>query len=133
MQLFVGAAQASMMGILPPAPDDAKAEKDAGDIPQMPSSTSLCGIVDCPHHQLPSYDDRRGMPAPLPLPTTCKMTTASTMTSPVMTSGTTIANHYDLHHSTALLPPHHPRYPQHRTFVQHHTGKLNNANIFLSS
>ena len=51
--------------------------------------------------------------------TPCNMTSAETMTSPVMTSGTTIANHYGLHHNTSTsLPPHHPHYPNQRTLVK---------------
>ena len=61
---------------------------------------------------------------PHPHHTSCNMTSAETMTSPVMTSGTTIANHYGLHHNTSsALPPHHPHYPNQRTFVRHHIGK----------
>ena len=62
-------------------------------------------------------------------PNPCKMTTAETMTSPVMTSGTTIANHYGLHHNTTSFPPPPPHYPQHRTFVQRHIGKSTSISI----
>ena len=140
MQVLLDAAATSMMGIQVPNYDDAPTEKATEDIQQFPSSTSLCGIAGCPHHQvmvLPRHPDEcepSSVDNPVdPIrgdviqshthPTSCNMTTAETMTSPVMTSGTTIANHYGLHHNTASLPPHHPHYPQQRTFVQHHTGK----------
>ena len=134
MQVLLGAAATSMMGLQPPTWDDAPAEKPPSNLGQMPSSTSLCGIAGCPHHQvmvlpprqhdcLSEADDTiypiRGANIPLaPLSTSCNMTAAATMTSPVMTSGTTIANHYALHHNTPSLPPHHPHYPQQKTFVQ---------------
>jgi hypothetical protein len=140
MQVLLDAAATSMMGIQEPNWDDAPAEKATENMQQFPSSTSLCGIAGCPHHQvmvLPHHPDQCptssvGNPVD-PIrgdiiqshthPTSCNMTTVETMTSPVMTSGTTIANHYGLHHNTASMPPHHPHYPNQRTFVQHHIGK----------
>ena len=142
MQVLLDAAATSMMGIREPQWDDAPTEKAPEDLQQFPSSTSLCGIAGCTHHQvmvLPQHSDecqpssagvdptRGDVLQSHTHPTSCNMTTAETMTSPVMTSGTTIANHYGLHHNTSSLPPHHPHYPQQRTFVQHHIGML----IFL--
>ena len=142
MQVLLDAAATSMMGLHEQTWDDTPQEKIQEDVQQFPSSTSLCGIAGCPHHQvlvLPSHPDD-GQPSvdrsidpqrgdviqPHAHHTNpCNMTTAETMTSPVMTSGTTIANHYGLHHNTTpSLPPHHPHYPQRRTFVQHHIGRF---------
>ena len=139
MQVLLDAAATSMMGIREPTWDDAPTEKMPENIQQLPSSTSLCGIAGCPHHQVmvlphhpddcPQSGDTRIDPArgdiiqPHTHAAPSNMTTAETMTSPVMTSGTTIANHYGLHHNTESLPPHHPHYPQQRTFVRHHIGK----------
>ena len=149
MQVLFNAAATSMMGIQPPAWDTPAEEKANENRQEMQSSTSLCGIAGCPHHQvmvlppshqidsLPTVDDSiapmRGSSVELPpLPTNPHMTAAATMTSPVMTSGTTIANHYALHHNPSLLPPHHPHYPQQRPFMQHHIGKINtNSKVFI--
>ena len=146
MQVLLDAAATSMMGIRDPNPpwEDAPAEQMVENVQQFPSSTSLCGIAGCPHHQvmvLPSHADdcpSSGVVDKSVDPsrgdvlqphfhthhhTPCNMTSAETMTSPVMTSGTTIANHYGLHHNTSTsLPPHHPHYPNQRTFVRHHIG-----------
>ena len=144
MQVLLDATATSMMGIVPPPPpvwDQSSPEQIPDPIQQFPSSTSLCGIAGCPHHQvmvLPRHpdDDRKDdlhtvdpirgeiiQPHVHHTPNPCNMTTAETMTSPVMTSGTTIANHYGLHHNATAFPPHHPHYPHQRTFVQHHIGK----------
>ena len=143
MQVLLDAAATSMMGLQERNWNDTPQERPPENIQQFPSSTSLCGIAGCPHHQvmvLPSHPDdgkqasdrptdpQRGevIQPHVPQIIPCNMTTAETMTSPVMTSGTTIANHYGLHHhnATASLPPHHPHYPQRRTFVQHHIGRF---------
>ena len=142
MQVLLDAAATSMMGLREPSWNDVPPpEKVTENMQQLPSSTSLCGIAGCPHHQvmvLPHHPDdcpqsavdnprdptRGEIIHPHTHPISCNMTTAETMTSPVMTSGTTIANHYGLHHNAPTLPPHHPHYPQQRTFVQHHIGNL---------
>ena len=107
----------------------------------------MCGIAGRPHHQimvlnrhpdddckddLHTVDTIRGeimQPHVHHTPKPCKMTTAETMTSLVMTSGTTIANNYGLHDNTTSFPPPHRHYPQHRTFVQHHIGKCTSISI----
>ena len=54
MQVLLDAAATSMMGIRDPNPpwEDAPAEQMVENVQQFPSSTSLCGIAGCPHHQV---------------------------------------------------------------------------------
>ena len=67
MQVLLDATATSMMGIVPPPPpvwDQSSPEQIPDPIQQFPSSTSLCGIAGCPHHQvmvLPRHpdDDRK--------------------------------------------------------------------------
>ena len=132
MHVLLDATATSMIGIAPPSPPvgDQSSPKQIPDLIQrFPSSTSLCGITGCPLHHvllLRQPDDNykedlhtvhsiRGeiiQPHEHHTPNLCNMTTAETMASPGMISGTTIENHYGLHHNIKSFPPHHPHYPQ---------------------